>query len=460
MLFTTEDTEHRYAIIDETFEHSEIPLFWCDDERFIMLNNSFCLLTGYSKQQLLEKKFDDLSSVTIPQLSVKEIFSNSKKREYHIFTWLINSANEKTISVELRLTRFFLNNSKPYYFGLIRNLSKRNSKEELFNENLQRLNLAMQVSKQGMWEWNTVVDETFYSDEYYALLGYEYGAFTPSLENWQADLHPDDSDVAITIWDDFVTSKNDRYSDEFRLKTKNGNYIWVHSEGMVIDRDSEGNVLRVVGIVADINDKKLNELKIQEQTQKLVDYTFFNSHRLRAPLSSILGLAEILKHEYSPEIVNSLDKVSKQLDEVVHEINQILIGDTSNYKLNADSPIKKVSLVGDDKIFHIVYKKTFERYASDVETTSHQMVTKLLEMLRDKVLDTDLIILDITTGINVWDFLNEVTALPNKKPVYLLTKNINMEYAIKASQYDCVKGILLKPMDKQAILDFIYQINN
>lgn len=460
MLTTIEETGHRYEIIDQTFEHSEIPLFWCDRERIIMLNRAFCTLTGFSKEQLLTKNFDDLSSKTSHQLSIKEIFSNSSNREYHIFTWLIKNAEGKTTSVELRLTRFYLGNNNPYYFGLIRNLSKKNDKEELFSEHLHRLNLAMQVSKQGMWEWNTISDETFYSAEYYSILGYDDNAFVPNRENWVDDLHPDDVDIVITIWDDFVSSKKDRYSDEFRLKTKEGSYIWVHSEGMVIDRDADGNVIRVVGIVADINDKKLNELKVQEQTQKLVDYAFFNSHRLRAPLSSILGLAEILKHEYSPEIVASLDTVSKQLDEVVHEINQILVGDTSGYKLNAQSPIRKVSLVGDDKIFHVVYKKTFERYAHNVETTSHQLAAKVLEMMRGKMLDTDLIILDMNAGINVWEFLDEIKNLPNRKPVYLLTKDINMDDAIKASSYDCVKGVLLKPMGKQAILDFISQVNN
>ncbi len=460
MLTTIEETQHRYAIIDQTLEHSEIALFWCDKDRIIMLNRSFCLLTGFSKEELLKKNFDDISSKTPRQLSINEIFSNTTDREYHIFTWIIATADKKTVSVELRLTRFFLGDDKPYYFGLVRNLSKRDDNEGLFSENVQRLSLAMQVSRQGMWEWNTVPNETFYSKEYYAILGYEDNAFVPSHINWQADLHPDDLDIATTIWDDFVASKSDRYTDEFRLKTKSGHYIWVHSEGMVIDRDADGDAIRIVGIVANINEKRLNEIKVQEQTQKLIDYTFFNSHRLRAPLSSILGLAEILKHEYSPEIVASLDKVSKQLDEVVHEINQILVGDTSGYKLNAQSPIRKVSLVGEDKVFHIVYKKTFERFANKVETTSHQMAAKVLEMMKEKVLDTDLIILDMNTNIDVWEFLDGIQYLHNIKPVYLLTNDVTMHDAIKASEYDCVKGILLKPMGRQAIINFISQVNN
>lgn len=458
MLTTIDEQNHRYAIIDETFEHSEIPLFWCRDGKFIMLNHSFCTLTGFEKEDLLAKHFDELTDGELPQLSLADTFTPTTEREVKIFAWVLKHKNGTPISVELRLTRFYLNGAA-YYFGLVRNLSKKGNTGELFAENLLRLGLAMQVSRQGMWEWNVAANETFYSEEYYSILGYENEAFVPTYKFWAESLHPDDMDTVLAIWDDFVQSDRTRYSDEFRLKQKNGDYIWVHSEGMVINRDAQGKTLRMVGIVADINEKKLNELRVQEQTQKLVDYAFFNSHRLRAPLSSILGLAELLKHEYSPEIVDSLDKVSKQLDEVVHEINQILVGDTSQYKLDTQSPIKKVSLVGGDKIFHVVYKKTFERYAH-VQTTSHEKAAFVLQLMKEKVLDTDLIILDMHTGINVWEFLEESAQLTNKKPVYLLTNNITMEEALRASQYECVKGILLKPMGKQAILDFISQANN
>lgn len=449
------DKELRYDIINQTLENSEIPLFWCEKGRFIMLNAAFCQLTGYTKEELLGLNFDDITAINGKQTPLNSLFTNNQEREAQVFIWVLKTKDERKVSTEIRLTRLYEHNI-PYYFGIIRNLSDKETNVDLFEEEKESLRMALRFSSQGMWEWNINADETYYSPEYYEMLGYENDAFNPNYRNWAAMIHPEDVDKAVAIWDDFENSDNDTYHDEFRLKKKSGEYIWVSTEGRVMQRDETGKPLRIIGIVANIHNRKLAEIKIQEQTQKLVDYAFFNSHNLRAPLSTILGLVEVLKFEQTEEVINSLEIVSKQLDQVVHEINNILIGDSAELSANTKfGPVKKISLVGEDKIFHIVYKKTFEKYATGIETTTHQKAVKVLELLQSKILETDLILIDLSNDADAWGLLTEFEKLENRIPIYLLTDSIKINDALMASKYKTVKGILLKPLSKQSLLNVI-----
>lgn len=60
--------------------------------------------------------------------------------------------------------------------------------------------------------------------------------------------------------------------------------------------------------------------RLKDKNQRLHHYSFSLSHELRRPLANILGLANLLKEEYSPEILENLQLSAKQLDEVLHEL--------------------------------------------------------------------------------------------------------------------------------------------
>lgn len=66
----------------------------------------------------------------------------------------------------------------------------------------------------------------------------------------------------------------------------------------------------------------------QAQNKKLVDYAFFNAHKVRGPLARILGLINIMRMEFNdPETIRFTDMLSKsaeELNEVVSQINRIL----------------------------------------------------------------------------------------------------------------------------------------
>ena len=78
--------------------------------------------------------------------------------------------------------------------------------------------------------------------------------------------------------------------------------------------------------IRDLNDDL--EQKVKERTKQIIEYSFKNSHEVRAPLSRILGLIDLYKRESSnidlDYVVQNLEQSAFELDAIVHEINHLL----------------------------------------------------------------------------------------------------------------------------------------
>ncbi|MCX2745909.1 tetratricopeptide repeat protein [Mangrovivirga sp. M17] len=77
-------------------------------------------------------------------------------------------------------------------------------------------------------------------------------------------------------------------------------------------------------------EQKINERtqELREKNHTLAKYAFYNAHKLRAPVASILGLIDLILRtnlsQKESELVNSLKKSANKLDEAIHEIKDIL----------------------------------------------------------------------------------------------------------------------------------------
>ncbi|MCF6230923.1 MAG: transporter substrate-binding domain-containing protein [Gammaproteobacteria bacterium] len=129
----------------------------------------------------------------------------------------------------------------------------------------ERFKLAMAAASDGIWDWNIVSGETYYSPAYMQMLGYSPGELPSQNDTWQMLLHPDDKSKAVAVVDAAITSETSRYEHEFRLRAKDGSYRDILSKGSVVSRDEQGKALRAVGTQADITEKK----QARERLRKL-----------------------------------------------------------------------------------------------------------------------------------------------------------------------------------------------
>jgi PAS domain S-box-containing protein len=144
----------------------------------------------------------------------------------------------------------------------------------------ERFSLAMDASKDGIWEWDLTTGEIYCSPGLTTMLGYDSTDVMKNVETWQNLIHPEDRQKAYQVNIDCVNNLTDSFEVEYRMKTKGGEWRWILGHGKVVHRDLSGNALRIVGTHQNITDRKqaekalrqahdLLEERVKERTKKL-----------------------------------------------------------------------------------------------------------------------------------------------------------------------------------------------
>jgi diguanylate cyclase (GGDEF)-like protein/PAS domain S-box-containing protein len=115
----------------------------------------------------------------------------------------------------------------------------------------------------GNYVWDIKNNETTWSQELYCIVGWGPENFKPSYENYLNCIHPDDREdfTALTAT---VLNSTEPYSNEYRITRPNGEVRYVFEKGHVY-RDEAGNPTRLVGVIHDITERKLTEIKLRKQ---------------------------------------------------------------------------------------------------------------------------------------------------------------------------------------------------
>ena len=123
----------------------------------------------------------------------------------------------------------------------------------------ERLRYALAGSGEGVWDWNIATNETYFSDSWYAILGYARGELPEISETWEQLRHPDDRAENRRRIGDHLEGRTPRYSIEQRFRHKDGRWIWVLDRGSIVERDAQGAPLRAVGTLLDISRRRARQ---------------------------------------------------------------------------------------------------------------------------------------------------------------------------------------------------------
>ncbi|HEY0943843.1 MAG TPA: PAS domain S-box protein [Opitutaceae bacterium] len=134
----------------------------------------------------------------------------------------------------------------------------------------QRWEYALHSAGDGLWDWNIVTGDVFFSRQWKAMLGHDDHELQNRLEEWESRLHPDDRDAAIAAVERYLGGHASVYESVYRLRCKDGSYRWILDRGKIIARTPDRRPLRMIGTHADITEAKLAE-------QRMADELAFNA---------------------------------------------------------------------------------------------------------------------------------------------------------------------------------------
>jgi diguanylate cyclase (GGDEF)-like protein/PAS domain S-box-containing protein len=132
----------------------------------------------------------------------------------------------------------------------------RKSAEDALRESEERYALAAHGANDGLWDWKLGTNEIYFSPRWTRMLGYSDNEIWSDPEEWFSRIHPADRDRVRSQLAAHCQGSTPEFSSEYRIRHKNGPYIWMLSRGIAV-RDENGIAVRIAGSQTDITEGKV-----------------------------------------------------------------------------------------------------------------------------------------------------------------------------------------------------------
>ncbi len=283
-----EESEEKFSTIFN-LSQSFICIADINTATFKYINPTFKRILGFTEKELLNKPFTDFihpddvaATIEVVEEKLKAgcsviSFENRYMHKDGTYCWLSwNSypnpkkgityaiahdvTDRKEYQQKLQLKNF-------EYESVNEELRQANEEllvaKELTEESEKEMNLTLDATTDGIWKWNFVKNELFFSPNYYRMLGYNPNEFEANFENWVSLIHPNDREKALGKAEKWLEKKDTDYENTFRLRTKTNDYLWLISTGKVVERDNTGKAVRMIG-------NHINITRIKKAEQELL----------------------------------------------------------------------------------------------------------------------------------------------------------------------------------------------
>lgn len=272
-----------------------------DTSNILFCNRAAHRDLGYEADEILGHSVLSLQKDVTGLPAWELIAGEIRKTNPYVFVGRHRHKLGHEISVEVHTNTFELE-GRSYFLSSARDITQRT---QLASDMLDRdahVRFALNEASDGLWDWAVQTQEVFFSPQLKRMLGYGPHEMEPTLEAWSANVHPDDKARVFLTLEQHLKGQRERFEAQYRLKNRNGHYLWVNDRGRVCERDAQGQPLRVVGMVQNITDQKNLELHLQElashdgltglrnrrESELAMDNLLRTCQRLNAPLGVCL----------------------------------------------------------------------------------------------------------------------------------------------------------------------------
>jgi PAS domain S-box-containing protein len=239
------------------------------------------------------------------------------------------------------------------FSGVLLDITERKKSERALRRSRERLSMATEGGNIGTWNWDLKTDEVVFNQQWAEMLGYSQEELDFHFSTWMELVHPDDLSRAMDVLNAYIDGECDTYAPEMRMRTKAGDWKWIQAIGQVVDRDDDGDVVRVAGIHLDIDDRKQYEEQLRrakeeaEEAAQLKSVMLANmSHEVRTPLTSMIGFSGILKGQldgHSAKLARLIHKSGQRLEETLEAVLELSQLEAGSYAIERE-PVDVVFL--------------------------------------------------------------------------------------------------------------------
>lgn len=256
------------------------------DGNFIFVNNYVAELYGTTPKEMIGKEDSFFTGNKKQGQFFKENVQSIMRRfEPEIIYEESTDKNTGDVRYFHSLKIPFKNSLDELNIAVIaRDITEITELKNLAEFNAKRLKYILDVSGEGMWDWNIKTNVVFQNKRWEEITGVKHSE--KSFEEFKSCLAEEDRLYVVSSLMS-LAEENTPYNIEFRFKRPDGTVIWIWDRGQVVEFDEQGKPMLLVGIMLDITEQKTNQLKIES----MAFYDSLTKLPNRALLNDRLNLA-------------------------------------------------------------------------------------------------------------------------------------------------------------------------
>jgi len=293
-----------------------IYFFNTETKKIIYANPSFCKLLSYSPEEIETLTiYDFLNHAKESVDSFVNHVIETKKRNIGERQW--KRKDGKVIDMFVNASYGDHNNSKIIYISA-QDISERKKVEKSLVESEARLKRGELIAKFGNWKLDIDRQLIFSSDGSRKIYGADQ--IELSLAAVKKCALPEYREKMDNALMDLISHQKP-YDVEYKIKRVNDETIVdIHS---IAEYDTATKT--VFGTIQDITERKNAEAKQIAYIKKLSEIAFLQSHQVRSPIASLLGLINLFNFDnpcdpLNSEVLSRVKITAKNLDKVIQEI--------------------------------------------------------------------------------------------------------------------------------------------
>ncbi|MBI4808945.1 MAG: PAS domain S-box protein [Nitrosomonadales bacterium] len=234
--------------------------------RVIGFNRKALQQYGYSAEEMLALGVTDLEVRDDPQTACmhRDLILLAGSDE---FVSRHRTRRGRILDVQVSVQVVNLPDGEKIFQALFHDITEQTHWEQHLVESEERLELALDSAEEGMWDWHIPSGRLEVSEQWHRMLGYRSGSFT-SIEDWRLLCHPEDMPELERRLQAHFNGETPLFEYEHRLRRHDGGWVWVLGKAKVVQRDPQGNPLRIVGTNVNITASKHTEDALRQEIAK------------------------------------------------------------------------------------------------------------------------------------------------------------------------------------------------
>lgn len=303
-----------------------------------------------------------------------------------------------------------------------------NKTQEALIRSMQLLEISQEISKTGGWELNPRTGEVFWTRQTYAIYGMPED-YMPNLNDSLTYFDEGDSEYILTTID-YSMREQQPFIMELKTVTPSNEKKWVRIYGVPLVKDGETVLLR--GAIADITDKKEDELELikakntaEDAAHAKTEFLSVMSHEIRTPLNGIIGTTSLLQLNHSPEQEEDINNLSFSANHLLQLINDIL----DLHKIESGNLVLRATEVDLPRLV----KDITSQFKSLAVIKGIQLKSFIHPDIPSKVTGDDVRLSQILNNLvsNAVKYTDQGEVLLSIQPVAVTDKNITIHFSIK-----------------------------